>query len=611
MAGLVAGVGIGAAEEKVGGAVKAKVGEVAGAPAMREPKDVGLVLSGAKKAGGEAGSADLGVLGKVVTGAEDRGLTPDMKGRAQALAHYSAALQAEVAGDMAKAFEHYREVMRGEVEEADLVRRTIALAVRHGSEAEAEALLVERVKAHPTRPGPVLRLVEFLDAYYSGAEVEKRANELMGEVVKRFGRDADVVSAAVLRHLVKGRRDQAVMVMNAAADGEGGEGGDAGFWLVLAGVAQEVWPLGQTEVAEEHRKRVNVFYERALAAAVKSKDRARELEVAQYYVLSNQLGEAKRICEVMAARDGDLAARKILYRLYEAEELKEKAFAVLEGIVRDDPKDVSQRRLLAEVLEKREQFPEAAKQLEEAIQVGSGTAADYEKLTNLWLGLQQPDKALTLVTRAIRLFPDTPGFQAQAGMAYAAKEDLPRAIEAFGEAEKLGTAGGALVFNHRFYFRFGVVLEQAERYEAAEAQLRKSIEMTPESEGAFRANTMNYLAYMWTERGERLDEAETMIRQAVQIEPDNAAFVDSLGWLLHKRGKQAEALVELKRAEGLLKVVEPGDAEILEHIASVEEALGKTKEAVETLKRAAALQTPDEGVAKRILEGLKRLGGVQ
>ena len=90
--------------------------------------------------------------------------------------------------------------------------------------------------------GPVLRVVEFLDAYSSGAEVEKRANELMGEVVKRFGRDADVVSAAVLRHLVKGRRDQAVMVMNAVVDGEGG---DAGFWLVLAGVAQEEQGSGE------------------------------------------------------------------------------------------------------------------------------------------------------------------------------------------------------------------------------------------------------------------------------------------------------------------------------------------------------------------------------
>lgn len=213
-----------------------------------------------------------------------------------------------------------------------------------------------------------------------------------------------------------------------------------------------------------------------------------------------------------------------------------------------------------------------------------------------------------MVMRAIRLFPDAPGFHAQAAMAYAAKEDLQRSIEAFAEAEKLGAVGGAQIFNHRFYFRYGTVLEQAERYDEAEAQLRRSIGMTPDSESAFRANTMNYLGYMWAERGQRLDEAEEMIREAVGLEPDNAAFVDSLGWLLHKRGKSVEALTELKRAESLLKTLEPGDAEILEHIAAVEEALGNKAEALKTLKRAADLQTPDEEVAKRILDGLKRLG---
>jgi inactivated superfamily I helicase len=63
----------------------------------------------------------------------------------------------------------------------------------------------------------------------------------------------------------------------------------------------------------------------------------------------------------------------------------------------------------------------------------------------------------------------------------------------------------------------------------------------------------------------------------------------------------------LKKAEGLLKDLEPGDAEILEHLSAVQEALGKRAEAVETLKRAAALQTPDEVVARRVLERLKRL----
>jgi tetratricopeptide (TPR) repeat protein len=574
------------------------------APPMLEPPDPGPVKVGDK--GMAASVAHVGRLGEIDLGKAEPGLKPDKLGRASALAHYSAALQAEVKGDMKAAFEHYREVMRGDVAEAELVRRATALAVRYGSEAEAEALLVERMKATPDRPGPTLRLVEFLDAYQATEASSQRADALMIEVMQRFPQDTEVAISGVLRHLVKGRRDQAIQLLKASTDKPGG---DAAYWLALANVAQEVWPLGQTELAEEHRQEVNVFYERALAAALKVKDRARELEVAQYYVLSNQLGLAKKVCEGMAARDGDLTARKILYRLYESEDLQEKAFALLEGIVRDDPKDVTQRRLLAEVLEKRQQFPEAARHLEAAIQVGAGTASDYEKLTNLWLGLQQPDKAITLVTRAIRLFPDTPGFLAQAAMAYAAKQDLPRAIESFAEAERLGAAGGMQSFNHRFYFRFGVVLEQAERYEEAAEQLQRSIEMTPEAESDYQANTLNYLGYMWVELGQKLDEAEKLIQQAVKLEPDNAAFIDSLGWLLHKQGKHAEALVELKRAEGLLKELEPGDAEILEHIAAVQEALGQKAEALATLQRAAALQTPDETVAKRILDGLKRLGG--
>lgn len=574
-------------------------------PAMREPTDVGPAKSGVTsvdKPGADI--AHVGTMGVLKSAGLEARLSPQTRARASALAHYSAGLQAEEDGEMETAFKHYREVLRADVEEPDLVRKATALAVRYGSAEEAEALLVERMKAVSERPGPTLRLVEFLDAYQSGEAAAERADKLMAEVLARFPLNAEVVTSVVLRHLVKGRRDLAIQVLKAAADSREG---DAALWLALAGVAQEVWPLGQTEVADEHRQEVNVFYERALAAATAANERTQILAVAQYYVLSNQLTAARRICETMVARDGDLTARKLLYRLYESEDLKEKALALLEGIVRDDPKDVMQRRLLVEVLEKRQQFPEAAKHLEAAIQVGTGTAADYEKLANLWLGLQQPEKAITLLARAIRLFPDTPGFFAQAGMAHAAKEDLPRAIEFFTQAQKLGAVGGTQTFNHRFHFRFGAVLEQAERHEEAEAQLRLSIEMTPETDVDFQANTMNYLGYMWIEQGQKLDEAEKMIQRAVQLEPENPAFIDSLGWLYHKQGRHAEALAELKKAEGLLKELEPGDAEILEHISAVQEALGNRAEAVETLKRAAALQTPDEAVARRVLERLKRL----
>lgn len=548
--------------------------------------------------------SDLRELGASLSEQAEKQMPAASRLRAKALARYSAALQAESEGDLRRALDHYRALVQEEPSQADLVRRAADLARRYGKDGEAEQMLLEAVKKQPNQAAPILRLIEYWDAYHAEPEVRKRAYDLMAKAVEQFPGDVEVLSMAVVRELVGGQREQAMALLRDALERPGPT---AAFWLALASVAQEVWPLGQPELADEHRAAVNAFYEKALQAAIKAKDVDRELEVAQFYLLSNQLDAAQGICEKMANRDGNLTARKVLFRLYEAKELPDKAFAVLEGIVRDDPTDVTQRRLLADVLERRRRYPEAAAQLEAAIQVGTGSAADYEKLANLWLGLREPDRAVTLVTRAVRLFPDAPGFRAQLGMAYSAKDDLPRAIKAFEEADQMATDGGLVAFNHVFYFRYGVVLERADRHAEAAAQLEKSIEMTPESEPDQLANRLNYLGYMWADLGQHLDKAADLIKRAVELEPENPAFLDSLGWLYHKQGKHQDALEELQRAEALLKELQPEDAEILEHIAQVQEALGQREDAIKTLERAAALQTPDESVAKRVLDGLKRL----
>ena len=551
--------------------------------------------------------ARLDFVGLAPSGMMSGPLSAEIQGAARDLARYHTALLAEEKGDLRGAWVAHRELLaQGTLASPDVVRRAMELGVRHGEKGEVEKLLRRLIAMHPKEAWPSLRLLEFLDAYRPDAQAEARAELVLKDVMTRFPADEEVIGTVVLRELVAGRRAEAGRLLRGTLELES-PGGSAGYWLGLARLAQEVWPLGQTDRAEEHRTEVNAFYERVLERAVASKDTVTELEVAQFYVLTNQLGEARKVCERLAGREGNLSARKILYRLYEAEDLNEKALAVLEGLVRDDPKDVEQRRMLAEVLEQREDYAGAAKHLEAAIQVGSGSPADYEKLTNLWLGLRQPDKALTLVTRAIRLFPDSPGFLAQQGLAYSAKGDLDEAINAFLEAEKLGAAGGSQLFNHRFHFRFGTLLEQADRHEDAARQLRKSIEMTPDTEPEFLANTLNYLGYMWADLGQQLPEAEKLVRRAVEIEPENAAFLDSLGWVFHRQGRQEEALTTLLRARELLKELQPEDAEILEHLAAVQLALGKRQEALDTLEEAVDLNTPDEAVARRILETLKKL----
>ena len=53
---------------------------------------------------------------------------------------------------------------------------------------------------------------------------------------------------------------------------------------------------------------------------------------------------------------------------------------------------------------------------------------------------------------------------------------------------------------------------------------------------------------MWAERGENLQEALAMIEKAVKFEPKNAAFLDSLGWVLFKLNKPEEALPHMLKS---------------------------------------------------------------
>src|SRR4029434_3353817 len=86
---------------------------------------------------------------------------------------------------------------------------------------------------------------------------------------------------------------------------------------------------------------------------------------------------------------------------------------------------------------------------------------------------------------------------------------------------------GGEVINAKFYFNYGAAAEQAGLYEKAAEVLRKSISLDP----ANSAEASNYLGYMWADHNMHLDEAETMIRRALQSEPNNASYLDSLGWV--------------------------------------------------------------------------------
>ncbi len=116
----------------------------------------------------------------------------------------------------------------------------------------------------------------------------------------------------------------------------------------------------------------------------------------------------------------------------------------------------------------------------------------------------------------------------------------------------------------------------------------------------------NDLGYLYADHGKNLEQAEMMIRLAVAAQPDNPAYLDSLGWVLFKQGRFEEALVELKKANS---DPEYRDATLLEHMGDVHEALNQTADARKAWQEALNVEqnsTPgDPAIIERLKSKLK------
>ncbi len=554
-----------------------------------------------------AAPADLS-LGDKAPDPSDLQLTPGGVVSADVLAHYSTALQFEASGKLRQALEHYLAASKTDPTNAALAAHTAGIAMQFQGRNAALKILEDAVRANPHSPAPLLNLARFCSTYPPEDLFEKdeRAIKAVTEALAKFPTHAEVYEAAVMIHLTQSQRDKAIAVMGQAARQPSR---DPQFWLATGRTAERVWPLGQAEFRTEYSQRVTPFFENALKHLAQADAEPVTLEVAQHFLLTNDLERARQYCEKLVAEHDSLPARKLLYRLYEAAGQKGKALATLEAVVQQAPDDAEQQRLLASEYDKLKQPEKVIPHLEAAIQNGSGDIADYVKLGWQLYQTQQYEAMARLGQRSVQLFPEHPLIHYQLAMAHRAREEWPSSVKHFAEAEQLAGATQTELLDHLFYYQYGGALERLARYEDASRMLEKSITLTPREEAKAAANTLNFLGYMWLEQGTHLDKAGEFIAKANELRPDQPAYIDSLGWFHYKKGDYAAALKELQRAESLMEQIEPEDAEILEHLGLAHQALGDPAKALSYLERANALDTPDLKARKRIDEALKKLKG--
>lgn len=144
-----------------------------------------------------------------------------------------------------------------------------------------------------------------------------------------------------------------------------------------------------------------------------------------------------------------------------------------------------------------------------------------------------------------------------------------------------------------FLFWYAAACERTQQYERAEKLFEECLEVDPN-----HAEACNYLAYMWAEQGVRLEEAKRLVAKAMEIVPDNPAFLDTLGWIYYKQGDYSIASSYINQANDLV----PNDPTISDHLGDIAMAQNRPEEAIRHWTIALQQDITNEKIRTKIIE---------
>jgi tetratricopeptide (TPR) repeat protein len=271
-----------------------------------------------------------------------------------------------------------------------------------------------------------------------------------------------------------------------------------------------------------------------------------------------------------------------------------KALEQLEAIVRDDPTNAEAYYYLGYISYTEKKFDAAADYFSKTVLLNPEFPDPYYELALCQINLNKTDDALGTLEKARKKFPENYTLELCTALAYAHKKEYQEAIDHYTTAEVIAKATDPGRLDDQFYFQLGATYERSGDLAQAEQYFEKCLKLAPDS-----AEAQNYLGYMWAEHGTKLDQARVLIEKAVKSEPKNAAYLDSLAWVLYKLRQPKEALGYVLKA---VELTEEPDATLFDHLGDIYAALNDLVKAREAWTKSLAVE-PNDQIRNKLQSG--------
>lgn len=274
-----------------------------------------------------------------------------------------------------------------------------------------------------------------------------------------------------------------------------------------------------------------------------------------------------------------------------------------EVLLKRKPKDADILYALALLSMESKQFNQANKYLKRMIDTGRRKNEGYYHLGLIAEELRQYDAAIAWLTKVqhsdrqidahlriasimskkgdveaarrylYQLKPRTKRLEVRLYLAEA--DILNRAKRHQDAMDVINNALGANPGNFDLLYARAMLAEKMDNLELLEKDLKAILKKNPKN-----AQALNALGYTLADRTKRYKEAYDYIKQAFELAPDQAAIIDSMGWVLYRMGNYSEAVKHLEKALNL-----DNNAEIAAHLGEVLWVMGDKKKAIKAWEK--------------------------
>ena len=251
-------------------------------------------------------------------------------------------------------------------------------------------------------------------------------------------------------------------------------------------------------------------------------------------------------------------------------------------------KDAESAMQIGYLLYEMQHYEQAAKLIEANVdQAGANKAAARSVLSRVYVKLGKPDRAEETLNALIKENPDEPGTCREMAHFLIGQKRYDDARKTLEKAAALDKDDEQRLMSR---LAEASMLDDMGKVKEAEEKYRKLLDEYPD-----KPITNNNYSYFCAVHDRELDAAAKMVKKALRVEPDTGAYLDTLGWVLFKKGDYKAAVLKLHQA-----YQKQPDAVVAEHLGDALLKAGQKELAIEKWKRALELDPAAKGLAKKI-----------